>query len=47
MTVITTVYVSFPGNAREMLEYYRSVFGGELEIMTLPDPNEEAEFGED
>ena len=34
MTVITTVYVSFPGNAREMLEYYRSVFGGELEIMT-------------
>ena len=33
MTVITTVYVSFPGNAREMLEYYDSVFGGELEIM--------------
>ena len=34
MTLNTTAYVSFPGNAREMLEYYHSVFGGELEILT-------------
>lgn len=37
MTVNTTAYVSFPGNGREMLEYYHSVFGGELEILTYGD----------
>ena len=34
MTLNTTPYVSFPGNAREILEFYHSVFGGELEILT-------------
>jgi PhnB protein len=27
-------YISFAGNAREAMEYYRSVFGGELSLMT-------------
>lgn len=34
MTVETTPYISFPGNAREILEFYHSVFGGELEGLT-------------
>ena len=32
-------YISFNGNAREALEYYRDVFGGDLTINTF------AEFG--
>jgi PhnB protein len=32
-------YLSFAGNAREAMEFYRSVFGGELEISTF------AEYG--
>jgi PhnB protein len=28
-------YLSFSGNAREAMEFYRSVFGGELEINTF------------
>ena len=28
-------YVGFRGEAREALEFYRSVFGGDLEIMTF------------
>jgi PhnB protein len=36
-------YISFDGNAREAIEYYRSVFGGELTLNTYgefgaPDP---------
>lgn len=34
MTTTTQLYVSFPGNAREVLEFYQSVFGGELELLT-------------
>lgn len=34
MAINTTAYVSFPGNTREILEFYHSVFGGELEILT-------------
>lgn len=30
----TSFYVSFPGNAREALEFYHDVFGGELDIIT-------------
>jgi PhnB protein len=29
-----TPYVLFPGNAREALEFYRDVFGGELTVYT-------------
>jgi PhnB protein len=32
-------YLSFPGNAREAMEFYQSVFGGELDINTF------AEYG--
>jgi PhnB protein len=33
-------YISFDGNAREAMEYYRSVFGGELVVNTF------GEFGD-
>lgn len=33
------IYLLFPGNAQEALEFYRSVFGGEVETHTF------AEFG--
>ncbi len=33
-------YISFDGNAREAMEYYRSVFGGELVVNTF------GEYGE-
>ena len=37
-------YISFRGNAREAMEFYRSVFGGELTVSTFgefnaPDPS--------
>ena len=34
MATTAQLYVSFPGNAREVLEFYQSVFGGELELLT-------------
>ena len=39
MTSRLNPYLSFNGNAREAMEYYRSVFGGELTVSTF------AEFG--
>ncbi|ATG50334.1 VOC family protein [Brachybacterium vulturis] len=36
----STPYIAFPGNAREVLEYYAEVFGGTLDLMTyegMPD----------
>lgn len=33
-------YISFAGNAREAMEFYRQVFGGELRMMTF------GEFGQ-
>ena len=30
-------YITFPGTAREAMEYYRDVFGGELAINTFGD----------
>lgn len=30
-------YINFPGNTREAMEYYHSIFGGELQIMTFGD----------
>ncbi|GAB3129490.1 VOC family protein [Tsukamurella serpentis] len=35
MTVRLNPYISFADNAREALEFYREVFGGELEISTF------------
>lgn len=34
MTLRHSLYLTFPGNAAEVLTYYRSVFGGELTMMT-------------
>jgi PhnB protein len=39
MTSRLNPYISFNGNAREAMEFYRSVFGGELIVNTF------AEFG--
>ncbi|KQY57267.1 MULTISPECIES: VOC family protein [unclassified Nocardioides] len=35
MASLLTPYLSFDGNAREALEFYRDVFGGELDINTF------------
>jgi PhnB protein len=47
MSVVLNPYISFAGNAREAIEFYRSVFGGELNLMTFGDmpgvPTEPAE----
>jgi len=37
MTVQTTPHLNFRGDARAALEFYRSVFGGELTVMTYAD----------
>jgi PhnB protein len=37
MTSRLNPYISFNGNAREAMEFYRSVFGGELAISTFGD----------
>lgn len=37
MSVTTTTHVNFRGRAREALEFYRSVFGGEVTIATYSD----------
>ncbi|RNE50060.1 VOC family protein [Corynebacterium alimapuense] len=35
-------YISFPGNGREAMTYYQSIFGGQLELMTYGDLPAEA-----
>jgi PhnB protein len=37
MTVTTTAHINLNGNAREALEFYRSVFDGETTIATYSD----------
>jgi len=37
MTITTTTHLNFRGDARAALELYRSVFGGDLTIMTNQD----------
>jgi PhnB protein len=37
MSVSTTTHVNFRGQAREALEFYQSVFGGEISIATYAD----------
>jgi PhnB protein len=37
MSVTTTTHVNFRGQAREALEFYRSVFGGEVTLATYAD----------
>ena len=37
MASILNPYIAFGGNAREAMEFYRSVFGGELTLSTFGD----------
>ncbi|HTM84066.1 MAG TPA: VOC family protein, partial [Mycobacterium sp.] len=37
MTVQLNAYLSFRDNARQAMEFYRSVFGGELTMQTFAD----------
>ncbi|MET8041061.1 VOC family protein [Micromonospora sp. NPDC005215] len=37
MTARVSPYLSFDGNAREAMEFYRSVFGGSVQITTFAD----------
>lgn len=37
MTIATTTHLNFRGTAREALEFYRSVFGGEVTLATYGD----------
>lgn len=39
-------YLSFKNTAREAMEFYKSVFGGKLEIMTFQDAGMPTEQGE-
>jgi PhnB protein len=49
MSVILNPYIGFRDNAREALEFYQSVFGGELNVMSFADmpavPSEPDEAG--
>jgi PhnB protein len=40
-------YLSFRDNAREAMEFYRSVFGGKLELNTFKEFNASQDAGED
>jgi uncharacterized glyoxalase superfamily protein PhnB len=35
MSVTTTAHINFRGDARKALEFYQSVFGGDISIATL------------
>lgn len=37
MPTVLNPYISFRGNAREAMEYYRDALGGELEVATFKD----------
>ncbi|MGH2448320.1 MAG: VOC family protein [Chloroflexota bacterium] len=37
MSVQTTTHINFQGDAREALEFYQSVFGGDISIATYAD----------
>jgi PhnB protein len=37
MSVVLNPYISFRDNAREAMEFYQSVFGGELNLMAFAD----------
>jgi PhnB protein len=54
MTVITTPHVNFRGNAKGALEFYHSVFGGRLVLLTneqtysaeIPEEAQQIKFGQ-
>ena len=37
MTVSVNPYLNFAGNSREAMEYYQSIFGGELRVLSFAD----------
>lgn len=37
MAISVNPYLNFPGNTREAMEHYQSIFGGELQVMTFGD----------
>jgi PhnB protein len=39
MTIKTVTHLNFRGNARAALEFYQSVFGGDLAVLTYRDAN--------
>lgn len=47
MPTLLNPYLSFRDNAREAMEFYRSVFGGELSVMTFKEFNASQEPSED
>jgi PhnB protein len=47
MAVRLNPYLSFRDNAREAMEFYRSIFGGELTINTFKDYNASTDASED
>lgn len=47
MSVQLNPYLSFRDNAREAMEFYRSVFGGELSVNTFKDFNASSDPSED
>ena len=42
-----TPYLSFRDNTRDVMEYYRSIFGGKLEISTSKDYHASSDASED
>lgn len=46
MTLATVTHLNFRGQAREALRFYRSVFGGELTIVTFADAHSVGEPSE-
>lgn len=47
MSVTLSPYLNFRGNAREAMEFYRSVFGGTLNVQTFGDFHAAQEPGEE
>jgi PhnB protein len=43
MTTILNPYLNFDGQTREAMEFYRSVFGGDLNIMTFGDMGDDSD----
>lgn len=54
MSVVTTPHLNFRGNAREALEFYHSVFGGQIFVLSnaeahsaeTPEEAEQVKFGQ-
>ena len=47
MTTVLNPYISFPGNARQALEFYEGVFGGTLNLNTFGEYGEQGAPGAD